>query len=494
MGQVIDFAKALFNRARFFGFTGGTQMGGKRDLYATFGYVLNPNFQDYLNLYLRDSITKRIIEEPVKATWTAPPVFDEGKSKLGKAFISLCKKNSVFYHFTRADIFCGLGQMSVIVVGFNDGGKLDQPVRAGKASAINYMQAYMEPNITIVEFDDDQTSERFGLPVMYAISPGEVVANRTSLTAQVNLRQTFKVHYTRILHVVDNCLENTVLGHSRLESLINTLWDLQKVSGGSAETFWLTGNRGLHVDVDKEVEMDPEDAASLADEVNEYQSELRRVIRTRGVTIKNLGSDVADPRGNFDMILSLISANTGIPKRVLMGAEAGQLASQQDRANWAIQIAEREVDFAEPVMLKPFVQMCQYAGVLPDTPYEDLTVEWPDAFMMNPLEMAQAGAQVARSMANSVAALAQSRQQVGETVFSIPEVRRAVMFGRKFPQLPPKPDQELSKIGEGTLDNPELQLEMAQSKGFGNSAQGGKNNDSPGKGQAQGSGENGNAA
>src|SRR5690606_16993532 len=101
--------------------------------------------------------------------------------------------------------------------------------------------------------------------------------------------KSFDVHWTRVLHVAEGTLESNVFGASRLEASFNTLDDIWKVSGGAAETYWLAGNRGMHVDIDKEMTLDDKDADNLSDELEEYQHELRRIIRTQGVSIKELG-------------------------------------------------------------------------------------------------------------------------------------------------------------------------------------------------------------
>ena len=139
----------------------------------------------------------------------------------------------------------------------------------------------------------------------------------------------------------------------------------------------------MHIDVDKEMSMDPADEAALSDEIEEYQHQLRRFIRTRGVKINNLGSDVGDPTGVFGMQMSLLSGATQIPQRILLGSEAGQLASEQDRANWAERIDERQLSFAGPKVLKPLVILLQSAGVLPEDP--TLEWDWPGAFKLSPL-------------------------------------------------------------------------------------------------------------
>jgi hypothetical protein len=212
------------------------------------------------------------------------------------------------------------------------------------------------------------------------------------------------VHWTRVLHVAENALESPIIGRPRIESVFNALCDLQKVTGGSAETYWLAGNRGLHIDIDKEMDMDPDDEENLDNELKEYQHELRRTIRTRGVKVNEISSTPADPRPAFSTILNEIAADTGMPQRMIVGTEAGSLASQQDRASWAMRVSERIANFGEPVVIIPLVRLLIDAGVLP-VPTQ-FSILWPDAFKMNPLERAQTSAQMARSATNLAGALA----------------------------------------------------------------------------------------
>ncbi len=411
----------------------GTTFGGARDLYAVYGYKQLPMHKDFVFKYRRQDIARRIIHAPVDATWTDPPLLKVGASEWTD-WTKLAKEHDIWMYLHQADIFAGLGIFSILVVGMDDG-SLSTPVRKGKAKKILYLQPYLEDSIDIVQVEENQSSPRFGKPVMYEITPGEttLIAPATTQTkTKIQLRNKFQVHWTRVLHLADNTLENSIAGCSRLEPVYNTLDDLQKVCGSAAETFWLTGNRGMHIDIDKEMEMQSGDEEALSDEIDEYQNQLRRVIRTRGVKIANLGSDVADPKNTFSVLMSLLSSATGIPQRVLMGAEAGQLASQQDRANWAIQIAQRVAVFAEPKVLKPFLKLLHDAEVI-SVP-EDLIISWPDPFKMNPLERAQTSAQTARSAVNIIRTM-ESAQKIGTQFLSIEESREIIAPGDKMPIL-----------------------------------------------------------
>lgn len=378
----------------------GMQAEGARNMYKVFGWKPNPEHKDYVAKYLKQDITQRIISAPVNALWSDPPTVT-GDATFQKSWDDLLAQHAVFHQLQRVDILCGLGRYAVMLIGLDDGLQLDKPVRKGAGRKVIYLQPYAEGSAVIKTFDRNQTSPRFGLPLMYTITPGafEQGIASSSQDATIQGAQTsFDVHYSRILHIAEGALESEVFGHSRLQAVYNVLDDVLKVTGGSAEMFWLSANRGLHIDVDKEMDLKKDDAENLSDEIDEYEDQLRRVIRTRGVTIKSLGSEVADPRGVFDVQLSLLASNTGIPKRVLAGSEAGQLASQQDRANWAIQVEMRIAHHGQPTILIPFIRTLIDMGVL--SAPSQMSITWPDAFKMNPLERAQTSAQMARSAAN----------------------------------------------------------------------------------------------
>jgi hypothetical protein len=154
----------------------------------------------------------------------------------------------------------------------------------------------------------------------------------------------------------------------------------------------------MQINVDKDMDLSPEDAKELQQEVDDYQHQLRRFIRTRGVEVKTLGHDGVDPTGVFNLLMSMITAGTGIPSNVLVGNGGRQLEAELDRANWSDRIAERVVEYAEPVILKGLLDNFIYAGAL--TIPQNIQISWPEAFKMSPLERAQTSAQMARSAVN----------------------------------------------------------------------------------------------
>ena len=248
-----------------------------------------------------------------------------------------------------------------------------------------------------------------------------------------------------MLHIAESTLEDDVYGLPRLQKVYNLLDDMLKVAGGSAETFWLTSNRGMQFDVDKDAMLDEDDEAALSDEIEEYFHNLRRFIRTRGVKMSSLGSDVADPSGVFAVLIALIAGASGIPVRILLGSERGELASEQDRSNWANRVEERQTHYATPQIVEPLIERFIAFDTLRE-PNGVIQVVWPDAFAPSPLERAQTMAQKARAATNFSKALE------SENPFITPEEAREMLGlapGVAAGEMPDVDDETPDEDAEG---------------------------------------------
>jgi hypothetical protein len=400
-GNVVSMAAFRALSAMYYGVTGrmglarraGMQFGGKRDLYEIYGYRTEPQWEDFWAKYCRQDIASRIIDAPVDATWAPRPTFS-GLARLPRALGDLDKSIQLWETVARADKLAGVGRFSLLFLGLNDGVDPSKPVTRNDLELV-YVRAISEGSAKVEQFETDPTNPRYGLPVVYQISLAGLDPRGQR---NVSTPTAMQVHYTRVLHIVEQPLENLVYGQSRLLNVFNLLDDLQKVVGGSAEVYWMTSNRGMQVNVDPETAMSPEDMKALQTEVEEWQHELRRFVRTRGVEMKPLTSNYPNPTQVFNMLLSLVSGTTGIPQRILLGAEAGHLASDQDRSNWADRIAERRTKYAEPSILVKLVQMGQQYGFLPAG--KGWEVLWPSAYRLSPMEQAEQAAQWARTAVN----------------------------------------------------------------------------------------------
>lgn len=373
----------LVARNRLGGMAGITY-GGRRDLYTALGYKRVLFADDYRQRFNRHAVAARIIEAKPQATWRGGGVIIEDETPdvetdFEKAFIELDRRLKIWQVFQQADTLAGLGYYSVILIGAP--GEMSKPLtRVSGPDDILYLQPYSQANAPISTWDNDPRSPRFGQGVTYVLSRNAPTLYSPILTnAQMSNNRTSgqPVHYSRIIHIADGLLDDRINGIPRLERCWNNLDDLDKVTGGGAEAFWRRADAGMQVDVDPELELEPAEEEGLDQEIDEYIHDIRRVVRTRGVKMTPLTSAVAGLKDPVEAIMSQLSAGTGIPQRILMGSERGQLASTQDDDNWTARISDRRRDFAGPTVTNPTIDRFIQIGALPK-PKKDYAPRWPE--------------------------------------------------------------------------------------------------------------------
>lgn len=370
----------------------GKQFGGSRDYYEVLGYPRELEIDDYLAKFERDPLGGRIVEFPCEETWRDYPVVKDGSDKEAKDDTEFClawsdfaERMRVYHYCQRVDTLAGIGRFGLLLIGVAGSGDLKSEVRNLRSlDQVIYLRPYGEQSVKIAEFETDANNPRFGLPRIYSITTFDPAAGKsTGATKEI------EVHWSRCIHVAEGLLENEVYGRPRLQRVYNLLDDILKVVGGSAEATWKLMRKGFVLDIDPEAELSEADRAALQEQFDEYDHGLRRFMTTRGMTASDLGSEVVDPSGIFDAIVTLISAATGIPKRILLGSEQGELASSQDAANWAGRIAARQLNFAEPTILRPLVDRLLKWGALIKPAAGRYTVVWDALFELTDTEKAQ---------------------------------------------------------------------------------------------------------
>jgi len=359
--------------------------GGNRNLYQALGYPNTIDYGDYYVRYLRQDIAKAVIDRPVKATWKGSVYVietdDDKETPLEKQWGLLYKELRLKSKFVRLDKLTGLGRYGILLFGLDDvrnAAQFNSPV-IGRRRLL-YVKPFGEGNVKISKYVSDTQDPRYGLPLTYSI---DMVAPSGDTT-------TVKVHYSRVLHVTDDLLESEYEGNPRLEVVFNRLMDLEKIVGGSSEMFWRGARPGYQSMIDKDYQLGTDTEDKLQDELDEYENNLRRVITVEGLKLEALAQQITDPSTHVDIQIQMISAVTGIPKRILTGSERGQLASTQDKEEWLGYIQARREDFAESRILRPFIDRMIEVGVLPK-PAVDYSIKWEDLFSISDKDKAEVG-------------------------------------------------------------------------------------------------------
>ena len=400
---------------------------GTRDYFKVFGYKSDLVFADFRERYERDSIAGRIVDLPAETTWQTPPAVADSKAgkrdtKFEKAFIDLARRLKLWRVFERADRVAGIGRYAVIVLGFRDNGSLDIPVTGVEGPEdVLYASVYSEGDAVIKKLDTEPTSERFGLPETYDIDFSR--SGETSGTGKRRIKSK-PVHWSRVIHIAEHCIEDEVYGTPRLMRVWNLLDDVLKLSGGSAETFWLTANRGMLFKLDPNTRFrDEDEKEKLKQQAELYAQGLTRILRGRGLDVEVLGSASPNPRGAFGVVSALIIGATGIPLRLLFGTERGQIATVQDRTTWMETIMGRQTNFAEPDIVRPTLDRLIRFGALPPPNGGEYTVRWPNLLTMSPLEKAQSAFWLGRAAAEFASQAAKGKEIVR------PSEAREMVFG-----------------------------------------------------------------
>ncbi|MBC8446126.1 MAG: DUF1073 domain-containing protein, partial [Chloroflexi bacterium] len=385
---------------------GQTAYGGDRDYYETLGYPKTLGIADYLQRYERQDIAARIVDLPAQDTWKKPPLVTQNEqddTPFCIAWNNLVKRLGVWAKLSEADKLSGIGHYGILLVGLRDKHadgtpkKLSEPVVVGSLASerdVLYLHAFSEERAKIATWEDDPQSRRYGLLLTYDVKVRED-------------RGTEKVHWTRALYLSE--------GAPRLQRVFNRLDDLMKLVGGAAEATWLSMRPPLVITNRSDYAMSQTDDAKTErlEEIRRFVHDQIHILMMEGIDAQQVGaSTVVDPRGLFEVEISLVAAASGIPQRTLLGSAQGRLASAEyDAKQWAGQIVYRQTSYAEPEILRPFIGMLQRCGVLPFGDYEvgkkgdDGEYHWPPIIEMTEAEQAAivgVKAGVVRQVANTI--------------------------------------------------------------------------------------------
>lgn len=374
----------LLGRSRFMQRLAGIQYGGNRDIYKVAGYPAQDKitFGHFWGLFTRGDVAGRIVDMPAKTTWRTPPEVSEADKPDGtpftKAFTELAKRLRLWQYFARVDRVAGIGRYGVLMIGTS--GVTDQELktpleRVTGPDQLIYLSVYHEGNAEIVDWETDPGNKRFGLPKTYRlkISSSE---SRAFVTGSGELL----VHASRVLHVAEDVLEDDVYGRPRLERAFNRLFDLDKVAASTGEAYWQLASRILQAKVDPSAEITATQLKELDEKLGELTHDLKRQFYGQGVELGWLESTPPNVQQVADFYFSLIAGASGIPKRILFGSELGELASTTDQATYVGMINERQEQFAEPMILRAFIDKMIEIKALPRPKDGEYQIIWPALF------------------------------------------------------------------------------------------------------------------
>lgn len=350
---------------------------------------------------------------------------DLGKSIRGEhSWYRQEEGNPVWEYLRRVDELSGIGQYGIILLGLSDNPDLSQPVKgviekgsapiapqpwdpsqqpdrspnvsirtnseasapAGPYSFYNltinkelqdrakaagklkllYLRCFPEYLAQITQFESNPSSPRYGQPTMYAVTLNDPRVQSTGIG--LNLA-TVNVHWTRVIHIADlshQASPSEVLAIPRMRPVLNRILDLRKLYSGSAEMYWKGAFPGMVLETHPQLGGDVNiDHTRLRSMMEEFTNGLQRYMSLMGMSARTLSPQVVDPTSQIQVHLEAICIKLGIPKRIFMGSERGELASSQDDGQWNDRIKERQSGYITPRIIIPFIDRLIMLGILP---------------------------------------------------------------------------------------------------------------------------------
>lgn len=317
-----------------------------RDMDHEFKYPSKPyTIEDYKWWYQYNGLAKRIVEIQAQECFKRTPEIWEkdtvSKTPFENGVIEFIEKFNFWSLFLKMDIARGIGEFGGFFLGWNDleeEEELDTPAavfdRYGNAVGprkpgmqLRYLRVFDQSQVTIEEWDDDPMSDRNGKPTLYSIKFGRNGQDDTEGG------ETLMVHWTRFWHSADNLQSSVSLGHPRLEPVLEYVYDVKKVAGGSGEMYWRAAMPGYSFETQEGMMKDgmPEiDTDSVAEQIKLFTDGFQRFVATVGMTANSLAPQVTKPNDHVTQYLQLIALTIRVPHSKLIGMESGHLAASND--------------------------------------------------------------------------------------------------------------------------------------------------------------------
>lgn len=394
--------------------TASNRNKNERELAVECGYAEDSDLtsQWYYQSYKRWGISARVVDLWPDECWAVYPEIyeteDKDQTPFEKVLTAVARKTLAFHYLHRIDRLSGIGQFGILLLGLDDGGDLStappgiNPITgerkpdATNVANLNYIRAFDQTLVKVQKFDSDFRSPRYGFPTVYSIQFESVNNTDNDNVGGVNPptastpRGTQKIHWTRIIHVADNCMASEIFGVPRQRPVADYLHDIRKVAGSSAEMFFKGGFPGYAFEAYPDQAGDPSTSdEEIAEQMLKYQRGFQRYLSSFQGKWNSLQPQVANPDKHLDWYVTMICATIGVPKRIFLGSESGQLASTQDDTVWRARCTARQKVYLEPKLLRPFVDRLIALGVLPKPQLEDYTVQWRDLRALSDKERAE---------------------------------------------------------------------------------------------------------
>lgn len=428
---------------------GGFGLDQKRNAaWCEYGFPSDITYDMLFGLYKRGGIAHGAVDKLAGLCWkSAPEVIEGGEDDRSKDETQWERANSqiltpsLWRHFADADRRRLVGRYAGLILRVRDSQDWSQPVKGGTKTIAGVIVAWAGA-LTVGEWDSDMRSETYGQPKMWKYK-------ETTINGQPG--RDVHIHPDRVFVLGDYSAD--AIGF--LEPAYNSFVSLEKVEGGSGESFLKNAARQLGINFDKEANL-RDIAAAYGVSFDEFHKKFNEAARdlnqgndtlliTQGASVAPLVSQVPDPQPTYNVNLQTACAAMDIPSRILIGNQSGERASTEDQRYFNARCQSRrnnELSFE----IHAFVEHLIRIGVI--KPTAEFSVIWDDLNESTSTEKLTSAKTMSDINAASLA--------MGVEVFDANEIRVSAGFEprEEVEALPDEDDETDDEVDDGKSADP----------------------------------------
>lgn len=427
LGLALNTALGSFRAAaarQMFGRSNNGMDAKRLNAWEAFGWNPDPGFDDFYRLWERGGLAHGAIARVISKSWQDNPEINQGdqdeedrdRTEWERMFARFAEDFGFWEVFQEADLRRCVGNYSAIILQIADSKTWDSPVTGRGVRRLVKMIPAWQGQIQPTEYDMDETSATYGEPKMYSFNEGAVgLANSTAAASFAG--RIVNIHPDRVI-----ILGDITHGIPLLRAAYNDFANLEKILGGSGESFLKNAARQLAIEFDKEVDLEDiavahgvavKDLRKIYDEVTAGLNQgIDQTVVTQAAKVSPLVANVPDPQKHFEASCMSAAASFMMPLMIWIGSQTGERASTQDQLDWANTMQSRRTRKLGPEARKTIARLISLR--LLDAPGE-FTVVWSNLAEASLAEKLANGKLMSEINAGSLAS--------GEAVYTNEEIR-----------------------------------------------------------------------
>ena len=236
---------------------------------------------------------------------------------------------------------------------------------------------YTKTKFSIQSYDIDEESIRLGKPKIYDIRRG---SNITSIQA----------HYSRLVHIATNIDEDPIWGNSRVDGIYDDSTGYRNLRWAQYQAWWRVGTGFAHMTFPNATR----DQIQTWIKSGYFNDIFTRAFFVSGqggedIQFKGMQSSLVNPTPFNDTALHNLSMGTGIPKNLLIGAQAGSLVGSETNLRTYDKLISGDQELAEPFIRDVLNTLMDLGQIDFDRETKEYKIIWNATFEPSQRELAQ---------------------------------------------------------------------------------------------------------